>query len=250
MSRSEIISTRRVHVAAGHRYEPGGDARAADVERVGVGARAAAERLQGEVDLDSPPRIRTAARTPAGGGPCHARSRGRTRACARSTRRARPGLVGGKRHVDDDGHPGSLGEGARSGAGQPGLLLGHGQRHTLPGRAAFLGHQSRGLGGHEAADAVVEGPGDDRSWGSSTGSAVDHRDVADPDQLAGLIAVAGSDVDVELLELRDLLAVLVLQEVNRLARDTPSPGRCRSDRGPAVRRAGPGSHPPTSPKRR
>ena len=54
---------------------------------------------------------------------------------------------------------------------------------------------------------------------------VDHGDVADPHELARLLAVARADVDVQVADLGDLLALLVAQQVDRLladdARDRP-----------------------------
>ena len=74
-----------------------------------------------------------------------------------------PGLIGGEGHVDDDGHVRALGEGAGPSAGQPGLLLGHGHgQRRRPGAPAVLRHQPRRLGGHEAADPVVDRTGHDQ----------------------------------------------------------------------------------------
>src|SRR4029077_16017893 len=51
---------------------------------------------------------------------------------------------------------------------------------------------------------------------------VDHRDVADPDHAASLIGVLGPDVDVEVLALELLAALLLAQQVDRLATDHAS----------------------------
>jgi hypothetical protein len=51
---------------------------------------------------------------------------------------------------------------------------------------------------------------------------VDHGDVADAHVLARLLAVGRADVDVQLADLRDLLALLAAQQVDRLlAHDSP-----------------------------
>ena len=47
----------------------------------------------------------------------------------------------------------------------------------------------------------------------------DHDRVADPDQLGRLVAVGGADVDVEALQLDDLLALVGVEQVDRLAAD-------------------------------
>ena len=61
----------------------------------------------------------------------------------------------------------------------------------------------------------------------------DHRDVADPHQRTRLVAGRGADVDVQVLELRDLLAVVLLHQVNRLlADDARDRARARGDRDP------------------
>ena len=61
---------------------------------------------------------------------------------------------------------------------------------TSPGGAAGGGDQPRCLGGDVAADAVVERAGDQAAVGKLERVGVDHADVADPDQLPGLLADA------------------------------------------------------------
>jgi len=51
-----------------------------------------------------------------------------------------------------------------------------------------------------------------RPFGSDAGCAFDHGDVADPHARASVVAVARADVDVQLAQLGDLLALLVAQE--------------------------------------
>jgi len=53
-----------------------------------------------------------------------------------------------------------------------------------------------------------------RSW-----IGVDHGGVSDADQFARLVGVAYADVDVHILELRNLVALVVLEQMDRLARD-------------------------------
>ena len=80
---------------------------------------------------------------------------------------------------------------------------------------------------------------------------VDHGDVADPHELARLLAVAGADVDVQLADLGDLLALLVAQQVDRLLADDarePAPPRVSSTTRWPTRICG--SQPPTSPNHR
>ena len=90
-----------------------------------------------------------------------------------------------------------------------------------------------------------------RSLGSSTGSPAITATSPMRTQRARLVAVLGADVDVQVLELGDLLAVLVLEQVDRLLAD---------DAGDDARRAWRrstrwptricGSQPPTPMKRR
>ena len=58
-----------------------------------------------------------------------------------------------------------------------------------------------------------------RSLRSSCGSRGDDGDVADAHELARLVAVLGADVHVQVAQLGDLLAILLAQQVDRLAAD-------------------------------
>ena len=69
------------------------------------------------------------------------------------------------------------------------------------------------------AEAVVHRARDQPVAGEAHGLGGDHRRVADPDQLARLVAVGGADVDVEALELDHLFALVGLEQVDRLAAD-------------------------------
>ena len=88
--------------------------------------------------------------------------------------------------------------------------------HDVARRAAGLGHQPGDLEGHEAAQAVVHGARHDAAVRELDGLAGDHGDVADAHQAARVLAVLRADVDVEVAQLRDLLALLVAQQVDRL----------------------------------
>ena len=112
-----------------------------------------------------------------------------------------------------------MGERTRARAGERRLLLGDGQRQHVARRATGRGHQPSGLSGDVAPDPVVQRARDDPVVTELRGLGVDHRHVADAHQLPGFVAVFCPDVDVEVLCLGHLLAVLVLQEVDRLAAD-------------------------------
>ena len=58
-----------------------------------------------------------------------------------------------------------------------------------------------------------------RLFGNSTGSASITATSPIAHQPARLVAVGGADVDVQVLELRDLLAVVLLHQVDRLLAD-------------------------------
>ncbi len=136
------------------------------------------------------------------------------------------GRVGGVGDVDHDRRVGRERErrGARAAEGD--LLLGDRDGVHLPGGAAGLGHEPRGLQRDERADAVVQRARDQPPAEQADRIGVDHGDVADAHVLARLLAVSGADVDVQLADLGDLLAVLLAQQVDRLLADdaptTPS----------------------------
>ena len=69
------------------------------------------------------------------------------------------------------------------------------------------------------AEAVVHRPGDEALAGDRHRLGGDHDRVADADQLGGLLAVGGADVDVHALQLDHLLALVGLEQVDRLAAD-------------------------------
>ena len=161
-----------------------------------------------------------------------------------------PGLVGREGDVDDDREVGLERERARREPANVVSSWATASAITSPG-APPASATSR------AASAATKHPirlssarETSRSPGSSTGSDVDHADVADPDELARLVAVLGADVDVQVLDLGDLLALVALEQVDRLAADHAEDGPSRV----AIRTRWPtstiGSQPPTSPKRR
>ena len=93
------------------------------------------------------------------------------------------------------------------------------------------------------AEAVVHRARDQALAGERERLGGDHDRVADADQLGGLVAVGGADVDVQALELDHLLALLGIEQVQRLAADD---ARHRAARGRASRPAGrPGSGGPS-----
>ena len=69
------------------------------------------------------------------------------------------------------------------------------------------------------AKAVVHRPRDQTLAGHRHRLGGDHDRVADPDQLLGLLAVGGADVDVHALQLDDLFPLLGVEQVDRLAPD-------------------------------
>ncbi len=121
--------------------------------------------------------------------------------------------------VDDDRDvgPQAVGRGARAAEGD--LLLHDADGRDVAGRAAGLGHEPRGLERDERAEAVVHRARDDAFVAELDGLAGDDRDVADAHEAARLVAVLGRDVDVQVAQLGGLLAVLLAQEVDRLAPD-------------------------------
>ena len=131
------------------------------------------------------------------------------------------GLIGREGDVDGDGQVRTQGERAGARAGEGRLLLSHGEGDHVARGAPRLGHQPRGLGGHEAADPVVERTSDQAVIGHLDRVGGDHADVADPHHLTGLVAVLGPDVEVQVLQCRRLLPVGALHQVNRLTADDP-----------------------------
>ncbi len=95
----------------------------------------------------------------------------------------------------------------------------------IAGSPAGLGDQPGRLGGHVAADPVVERAGQDHAGPELHRIGVDHRDVADPHHRSGLLVVLRPDVDMQILALGNLLALLLAQQVDRLARDHPDESR-------------------------
>ena len=87
----------------------------------------------------------------------------------------------------------------------------------VAGRAAGLGDEPRGLERDERAEPVVHRARDDAVVAQLERLAGDDRDVADAHELARLVAVLGADVDVQVAQLGHLLALLLLEQVDRLA---------------------------------
>ena len=109
--------------------------------------------------------------------------------------------------------------GGRARAGERDLLLHDAAGDDVARRAAGLGDQARRLERDERAEPVVHRARHDAFAEQLDRLAGDHRDVADPHQRARLVAARRADVDVQLAQLRDLLAVVLAQQVDRLAPD-------------------------------
>ena len=130
-----------------------------------------------------------------------------------------PGGVGGVRdvHRHRERRAQVVGRGAR--AVQPDLLLHRGDSGDRAGELSALVAAACDLERDEGAEAVVHRPRGEAAAGERDGFGGDNCRVADPDQLQGRVLVGGADVDVEALELDDLLALLLAQQVDRLAAD-------------------------------
>ncbi len=125
-----------------------------------------------------------------------------------------PGSTPGGRwrtSVDHDRDVGVVRERARARAGEGDLLLDHREREHVAGRAAGLGDEPRGLQRDVAAPTRLSSERETTRLVAEArpARASITRDVADADQLAGLVAVLGADVDVQVVQLGDLLALLV-----------------------------------------
>ena len=159
--------------------------------------------------------------------------------------------VGRVRDVDHDREVGLQRERGGRRAAERRLLLHGGDRHDVARRAARLRDEPRRLVGDVAAEAVVHRARHGAPVGELDRLGGDDRDVADAHPRAGLVAVRRADVDVQVLELGDLLALVVLEQVDRLACPmTPgtTPSRVASSTRWPTRICG--SHPPTPAKRR
>ena len=200
-----------MHVPAGGRHQARWHTRSADENGVGVGAGAPTARFEGERDVVLLGRlvqelehlqmqVRAAGYHGAG-----------AQAVLGDLTELDARLIGGERHVHRDGYIRPVGEGAGSGSGQASFLLGHRQGEYLPGRPAGLRDDPGGLLRHVTADAVVDRPRHHTLVGEVERLARNHRHVAYANQAPGFVAVGGPDVDVELLELGDLLALLLLE---------------------------------------
>ena len=89
----------------------------------------------------------------------------------------------------------------------------------LPASEAALMAAAQRLQGDVGAEPVVHRAGDQPLAGEAHRLGGDDDRVADPDQLSRLVAVGGADVDVEAFQLDDLLALVGVEQVDRLAPD-------------------------------
>ena len=129
------------------------------------------------------------------------------------------GGVGGVGDVDDDRQVGLDREGRGAGAEEADLLLDGGDRGEAALQRAALVAAAQRLEGDVGAEPVVHRARDQAVAGEAQRLGGDHDRVADPDQLGGLVAVGGADVDVQALQLDHLLARVGVEQVQRLAPD-------------------------------
>src|SRR5436853_775946 len=208
---------RRVHVSQRDRDEPGGDAGAGDLEDVGVGAGAAAAGADRVLDplglggLDQ--ELEDLRRESGAAADCRA---GAERVAA-DLLLVDAGGVGGVGHIDGDRDVRPHVEGGGAGAEEADLLLHGGDGGKGTAGAFALGAAAQALEGDVGAEPVVHRAGDEAVADDRHRLGRDHHRVADPDQRLGLLAVGGADVDVHALQLDDLLALVGLEQVDRLA---------------------------------
>ncbi len=110
-----------------------------------------------------------------------------------------------------------VGRGLR--AVDPDLLLNRCDPGDADRVAAALMTAARVLERDVGAEAVVHRARGETIAGEPQGLGVDHDRVADAHHAQRLVAVSGADVDVKPLDLDDLLALLVLEQVDWLAAD-------------------------------
>ena len=121
------------------------------------------------------------------------------------------------RDVDDDRQVGLEAIRRRPRPRERDLLLHHADRGDVARRAARLGDEPRRLQRDERAQPVVHRARDDAVVAQFQRLTGDDRDVADAHEPACLVAVLGADVDVQVAQLGHLLALLLLEQVDRLA---------------------------------
>jgi hypothetical protein len=134
------------------------------------------------------------------------------------------GGVGRVGDVDCEGDVGADREGAGDRALQPDLLLDRGDRRHPPLQPPARVNAARRVERDVGAEPVVHRARDEPGAVEPHRVGGDHRRVADPDHLQGAVPVGGADVDVEALQLDRLLAIVLLEDVNRLAPDDADHG--------------------------
>ena len=127
------------------------------------------------------------------------------------------GDVGGVGHVDHDRHVGLELVCHRARAVRADLLLHRRHAGHRAGAAARLRNAPRHLERDVDAEAVVERPRCDPPAQQVQRLGGDHDRIAEAHPFERLVAVLRADVDVERLQLDRLLALLPLEQVNRLA---------------------------------
>ncbi len=137
----------------------------------------------------------------------------------------RPRMIGGVSHVDDDGHFRIQPEGAgpRAATAEPDLLFDRRHRNR-PHRGPIRSESTECLQRHQGSHAVIDRPRDDASVRQVDDVGHHHGRVADANQRSRVVAAPGSDVDPEILDLRRLLTLLLLLQMDRLLAHHPDDG--------------------------
>ena len=129
-------------------------------------------------------------------------------------------VVRAERHVHRDPDHGIDAVGRGLGPAQADLLLHRGHRVDL-GRRVEVRHPAQGFENDEGARAIVHAaPGDPPAL-QVLDVVIQHQWIAHRDKPLGFLAALRPDVDPELVDLRDLLALFLLLEVDGALADDP-----------------------------
>src|ERR1700687_4645108 len=130
------------------------------------------------------------------------------------------GVIDGKRHIDHDRHLRT--DARRADARAPTtvsyLLLRRGDGHDFR-RAGLRRVSAQRLEHDEGADTVVDRPRDDPAIRKFHGARIDHPRVTDGKHLLGFLLGLGAEIDPDLGELRRLLSLVGLDQMDRLLFD-------------------------------
>ena len=127
------------------------------------------------------------------------------------------------RHVEGDRDIGVHAVCGGRGAARADLLLDGCRRNEIARRAARLGELLEHADGHPHAHLVVEGARNRHVLAEALVADAERDRVADPHELLDLLA-RHSEVDHELVDRRDVLALVGFDEVDRLASDDAAQG--------------------------